>query len=159
MKKAPYHHGGRTMTVLCQVDGGATGRVNRAIEELQNGVVQAMQPNKPSNPHKIMFKILSGGPGAPTIQSTEGRKTNAQEKRQMSSDEGSSGGSPKRSWAAEEKKEQREVSPRGRHHDRVPSVERVVPSQGDAKGQEGSSEARSQEKTSLRDHRDSTSPG
>ncbi|VDI09194.1 Hypothetical predicted protein [Mytilus galloprovincialis] len=55
----------------------------------------------------------------------------------MSSDDGSTGGSPKRSWAAEEKKEQREVRPRGRHHDRVPSVERDVPSQGDTKVQEG----------------------
>ncbi|CAG2230282.1 CSMD [Mytilus edulis] len=60
-------------------------------------------------------------------------------RRQMSSDDGSTGGSPKRSWAAEEKKEQREVSPRGRHQDRVPSVEGDVPSQRDTKGQEGGS--------------------
>ncbi|CAG2234725.1 unnamed protein product [Mytilus edulis] len=74
----------------------------------------------------------------------------------MSSDEGSSGGSPKRSWAAEEKKEQREVSPRGRHHDRVPSVERVVPSQVDAKGQDGEFEAKVPGKDISGDHRDSS---
>ncbi|VDI22774.1 nucleosome-remodeling factor subunit BPTF [Mytilus galloprovincialis] len=160
------------------------------------GVAQAMQPNNPVTPSQDNVQDpVRVDQVPPTLQSTEGRKTNASgstgalyctcrgpytgefmiscdkcsewyhgrcvgispqeaeewenqdyicsgckikpdppHKRQMSSDEGSSGGSPKRSWAAEEKKEQREVSPRGRHHDRVPSVERVVPSQGDAKG-------------------------
>ncbi|CAG2235920.1 unnamed protein product [Mytilus edulis] len=115
--------------------------VNRAIEELQNGgVAQAMQPNNPVTPS----------------QDNVQDPVRVDQKRRMSSDEGSSGGSPKRSWAAEEKKEQREVSPRGRHHDRVPSVERVVPSQVDAKGQDGEFEAKVPGKDISGDHRDSS---
>ncbi|CAC5410269.1 KDM5 [Mytilus coruscus] len=48
----------------------------------------------------------------------------------------------KRSWAAEEKREEKreEVSARGRHRDRVPSVERDTPSLRDTKGHEGEAE-------------------
>ncbi|CAG2252867.1 unnamed protein product [Mytilus edulis] len=115
--------------------------VNRAIVELQNGgLAQAMQPNNPVTPSQD------------SVQDPVG----VDQKRQMSSDDGSTGGSPKRSWAAEEKKEQREVSPRGRHQDRVPSVERDVPSQGDAKGQDGEFEAKVPGKAISGDHRDSS---
>ncbi|CAC5410538.1 unnamed protein product [Mytilus coruscus] len=60
---------------------------------------------------------------------------------EMSSDE-SAGGSPKRSWAAEEKREEKRERrcSRGRHRDRVPSVERDTPSLRDTKGQKGEAE-------------------
>ncbi|XP_052083717.1 uncharacterized protein LOC127721073 [Mytilus californianus] len=72
----------------------------------------------------------------------------------MSSDDDSTGGSPKRSWAAEEKKEEREVSPRGRHQNRVPSVERGIPNQGEPKAQGGEAEVPG--KAISGDHRDSS---
>ncbi|CAG2224528.1 unnamed protein product [Mytilus edulis] len=69
-------------------------------------------------------------------------------KRQMSSDDGEWVGSPKRSWAAEEKKEQR-GKPRGRHPKIGSPQLKGCPCQGEAKGQEGNSRLRSEEKPSL----------
>ncbi|CAG2243401.1 unnamed protein product [Mytilus edulis] len=51
---------------------------------------------------------------------------------------------------------ERGKSPRGRHHDRVPSVERVVPSQGRCKGSGGEFEAKVLGKDISGDHRDSS---
>ncbi|VDI79391.1 Hypothetical predicted protein [Mytilus galloprovincialis] len=144
--------------------------INRAIVEFQNGgVAQAMQINNHVTPSQASVQGPVGvDPMLPTLQSTEGGKTNASTDStgalyctcrgpytgefmiscdkcskgalEMSSDE-STGGSPKRSWPAEEKREEkREVSPRGRHQDRVPSVEGNTQSLRDRKGQEGEAE-------------------
>ncbi|VDH93310.1 Hypothetical predicted protein [Mytilus galloprovincialis] len=53
----------------------------------------------------------------------------------MSSDEGSSGGSPKRSWAAEEKKEQRELG--------APGMGAMIPGPGQVAGRADPSGGRS----------------